>query len=292
VTPAGEVVWIAEEAVAHAPGVRTCSFAPIADRPLPVGLRGVAKSAGEGCDDWVFVRFDLPGYPNNRGWGWYVPKAAVSPTPPRSPWDRAKATGSGFVKQAGDEPTVAVPVDDPRWTEPALLAEGEPVELLGQGVVRTPAGREVWIDPFCVDAAAPKPDPIRDRFVAGLTRNEKGAPLSPLPPAEVLAKAPKGQAFAFVVRPEWLIDARFSPAWFDPVGHTLVHDCGEKPRPFLPCGRYTLDYAAFGAWWPDRETDVIAVWDGAALDVVVIEPWADRRAVSPTWDGATPPPSP
>ncbi|MFZ5476447.1 MAG: hypothetical protein ACOZNI_06680 [Myxococcota bacterium] len=292
-------MWIVEETPAYREGpTKACAPVESDEVRLPVGLRGEAKPARAECaEGWMFVRFETGGVPTIHSQAWYVPKEALATKPPKPTADKAKATGPAFVKQAGERPIVGIPLDDPSWTSPAFLFEGEPVELLGPGWVRTSTGREVWLDTFHVEATDPllgttsqsdtESAPLRRRLAAGRLLHERGAPLAPLPPAAELAK---GRAYLFTVRPEWLSEPRFSPEWFDPVGHLLDHACGEKTRPFEPCGRFPLDYAPLGAWWPERETLAIGVWDGKALAVVVLDPFGDRVMVTPTWDGATPAP--
>lgn len=303
-TPVVEtVVWVAEESIGHSEGAgATCAPKPVEGVVLPKGLRGVARPArGECAGKWSFVRFETPGYPNARGQGYYVSAADLATTPPKVAWDRVKATGTAWVKQAGERPTLAIPLDDPAWTAPALLSQGELVERLGNHVIRTSTGRELWIDPYYVVDA----DPLtlatssgstelvanRRRFHAGRARHEVVAPLTPLPPAVDLKGTPKGATFAFVLDADALRDPVFDPGWFEPVGHTLEHDC-PRPRPFDACGIYTLDYRALGAWWPRDDTEVIAVWDGSALAIQVLDPWGDHLGVTPAWDGRPSPVAP
>lgn len=293
-TPVDEIVWISEETPAYNPGPMSGCAPVAAEARLPVGLRGVAKPIEACGSDWMYVRFQVPGFKPKREMAWYVPASALTKKPPRVNADAAPSIGKAFVRGAGDEPTFGLFVDDPAWTTPALLTPGEPVDVLAPGVVRTNVGREVAVDLFYVVTEDPLLKtysegarysvPLRRRLHAGRPAHEKAAPLAPLPAADALARAPKGQPFAFVLDPKWLTDPVFQAEWFDPVGHTLDHACGDKPRAMEPCGRYLLDYTPFGAWLPDRETEVIAVWDGKRLVVQVIDPWGESIAVSPAWD--------
>lgn len=294
--PTETVVWVADEVQAYAEGFgETCKPQAVEGLLLPKGLRGVAKPARDACGkDWLWVRFDVPGFPPNRPAAWYVPAKAVATKAPAAAWDKAPAKGSAWIRRGGDRPTLAVPLDNPGWTSPALLSEGEVVERLAPRVVRTASGHEVWIDDFFLVDTDPLAESRssqdgervanRRRFHAGRPLHEKVAPLAVLPPSDELKSAPKGQAFAFKVELAWLSAPTYAPGWFDPVGHTLTHTCAPA-RALEPCGTYTLDYRALGAWVPPMSADAIAVWNGSALEVQVLWPWSDKIGVTPAWDG-------
>jgi hypothetical protein len=292
-----ETMWLVEDSSAYVEtGAAGCSPRAAENVRLPKGLRGRAKSARTECGaDWRFVRFEPPGHGALRTAAYYVPARALSATPPKSDWDRAPSLGQAWAFQAGDRPTLGVPVDDPRWSAPALLTMGEPLEVLGPGLVRTVSGHEVWLDTFYVKDEDPLSTRIYStpeervtnlrRFHEGRKLHEKAAPLAPIVSAEALKKAPVGQAFVLRVEPEWLQLPRYTAEWFEPVGHTLSHACDE-PSAYEPCGTYSLDYSALGAWLPTRDTTVVAVWTGKALAVQVIEPWVKGIGVSDDWAGA------
>ena len=291
-------MWIVEAGPAYQEGnTAGCAPIPVEGRSLPVGLRGLASPAREACGpDWSFVRFDAPGYPKNRLQSFYVPTRALSTKPPKPSWDKANSLSVVYSRQAGDRPTLAIPLDDPTWTAPVLLPGGEPLERLGPDVVRTQSGHELWLDPFYLGeddplgrrdySASSRSVPLRRRLVEGRRWREQRSPLRELPPAESLAKARAGDVYWFSMKPAWLAAERFVADWFDPVGQTLSHRC-KDPRPGEPCGDFELDYRPFGAWWPTSEVDVIAEWTGKNLVVLVTEPWSDAISVSPAWD--TPP---
>lgn len=297
-TPQAEqVMWIAEDGPAYREGHSGgCVLTAIEGQTLPKGLRGVAKPAREACGPgWYFVRFDVPRQPSARTHNYYVPAAALTVAAPKPAFDKSKATGEAYTRQAGDAPTLAIPLDNPDWTTPALLPGGELVERLDGYVIRTASGHELWVDPFYLGEADPlgRSDysasaasvPLRRRFVAGLAAREAKASLTWLPPAAELGAAQKGNVYAFRLRPEWLSAPRFTPEWFDPVGQSIEHPCDKNPRSDEPCGSYTLDYAAFGAWLPTTSYDVVAMWNGRSLEVMATDPWGDKIAVSPAWDG-------
>ncbi len=292
-----EILWIAEDAPAYREGHSGgCTLTAVEGQTLPKGLRGVAKPAREACGaGWYFVRFDVPHQPSTRSHNYYVRADALTKNAPKPAFDAAKATGTAYTRQAGESPTLAIPIDDPGWTTPALLPGGELVERLAPHLIRTQSGHELWVDPYYLADVDPlgRSDysasavsvPLRRRFVAGLATREKKASLTWLPPSAHLGVAQKGRVYAFRLRAEWLVDPRFLPEWFDPVGHTLDHACDKNPRSDEPCGRYELDYTAFGAWLPTTNYDVVAAWNGARLEVMVMDPWGDDVAVSPAWDG-------
>ncbi len=298
------VMWIAEDSPAYQEGHTTgCAPDPATGRTLPRGLRGNVTPAREACGkEWSFIRFEVPGYSQPRFQAFYVPTRALSTSPPTPSWGKAPSTGGAWTRQAGEHPTLGFPLDDPKWTAPVLLPGGEPVERLASDVIRTASGHELWLDPFYLGdvdplgrkdySASEASVPLRRRFLAGLSTAETAAPLSAVPTADVLAKQPVGRVYALTLRPEWLDEGRFSPEWFDPVAQTLDHACAKEPKPGEPCGRYELDYSAFGAWLPLAETDVVARWNGKVLAVQVIEPWSDHIAVSPAWDGSGKPEAP
>lgn len=291
-----QIMWIAEDIPAYKEGHSgECVLTAIEGQKLPKGLRGVAKAAREACGPgWYFVRFDMPRQPSTRTHNYYVPATALTTTPPKPAFDKVNAEGSLYTRQAGETPTLAIPLDNPGWTTPALLPGGELVERLAPDLIRTASGHELWLDPFYLGdvdplgrsdySASAHSVPLRRRFVAGLATREAKASLTWLAPSAELGAAQKGNVYAFRLRPEWLTAPRFVPEWFDPVGHILDHPCDKNPRSDEPCGAYTLDYAAFGAWLPATSHDVVAVWNGASLELMVMDPWGDKIAVSPAWD--------
>lgn len=294
--PVAEVVWISEATSGfHNQASGRCDARPVEGVNLPVGLRGRAEPAESACGaDWRFVRFDDPVHGALRPAAWLVPASALGVRAPKSTWNTTPATGTAWVAQAGDRPTLGIPLDDPDWTSPALLSLGEPVERLARQVVRTRSGHELWVDEYYLRDADPlatatytsAEERVKNlrRFHAGRKAHEGTAPLAPLPPSDALARAPVGQAFAFKFRPEWLGEPRYARDWFEPVGHTLTHAC-ERARPFEPCGSYRLDYGPLGAWKPDQEVEVIGVWTGSALELHVVRPWSARIGVTAEWEG-------
>lgn len=296
-TPAeATMMWIAESGPAYREG-NTTACAPVVSEghTLPKGLRGMVTAARSECGpEWSFVKFEVAGYPQLRSGNFYVPTRVLSTTPPPGGWDTVKSTGPAYTRQAGDKPTLGLPLDDPKWSAPALVPGGELVERLAEDVIRTASGHELWIDPFYLADVDPlgrkdysaneRSVPLRRRFVAGLASAEVKRPLQALPTPAELARLPVGAVVYFSIDPAWIVDARFSPEWFDPVGQSMEHTCDKYSRAGQPCGRYDLDYSAFGAWLPTHETEVVARWTGKLLAVQVMEPWSDAIAVSPAWD--------
>jgi len=295
--PPPVVMWVTESGPAWEEGrVAGCVPAQVPDRTLPKGLRGLVSPARAECGEgWSFIHVQLPGYTSQRISGFYVETRRLSTTPPKPALDKAPSSGTAYTRQAGNSPTAVFPLDDPEWTTPVLLPGGEAVERLAPDVIRTASGHEAWVDPFYLGATDPLGDkgysaseksvPLRHRFVAGLARAERGRALTTLPPADELAAVPAGTPYVFRFRPGWVVAGRFSPEWFDPVGQTIDHACDKTPRVEEPCGKYELDYTAFGSWLPTADAEVVAIWTGKVLAVQVIEPWGDAIAVSPLWDG-------
>ncbi len=295
--PPETVQWISEEVSGYSEGGSlACAPRLVEGLTLPVGLRVSTHPARAECGaDWTFVKLETTGFRAMRTGGWYVPTKALTTHAPRPAWDKARPTGTAWIRQAGDNPTLGIPLDTLDWTTPALFTEGEPVERLAPRVVRTSTGRELWLDDYYIVDA----DPLagarsasdaeranrRRMLHAGRIRHEKSLALAPVFSSASLGAAPKGQPFVITVDPRWLSQPRYSADWLDPVGHTLTHECKTTPKPFEPCGTYTLEYGALGAWTPDREVDVIALWNGKALEVLVLDPFGDRIGVTPTWDG-------
>ena len=302
-------VWVRESVV---PLDNHCPPRPSTQPPLPVGLRAEAVDPHLSCPgDWLLLRVGEGRSSNRRPQTFYVSAGDVSDSPPKPAWANAKAIATVFVRQAGDTPAEGYPLDDPNWVSPVFLSKGETVEVLdpSRRVIRTSTGRELLIDPFFLDDQDPtgtgsqaqvESAGVRRRFHAGRPAREAEASMSTVPASVELvklAKAGKGIPYLLNLRPEWLSDPRHGPDFFDPIGHVLDHDCGDKVKPWEPCGRYVLDYTAFGAWWPTREVEVVALADGTEvvggtplprLKVVVMDPWGDNIAVSPAWDGVDP----
>ena len=114
---------------------------------------------------------------------------------------------------------------------------------------------------------------------------EAASPITFLPASSLLGAAPKGRVYAFYVRDDfasggWLTNPKFAVEWLDPVGQTLNHTCDSTRWPAELCGRYELDYTAFGAR-TRAGFDAIAVWTGEKLKVLVLEPWENDIVVSP-----------
>ena len=296
-TPPAEMMWIVEDTPAYSEGFSAgCAPKPAEGVLLPRGLRGEAQAASAECgSDWRFVRFEVPGYGHSRSQAWLVPTHTLSTQPPKPVWGNAPTKAPGWSFQAGEKPTLGIPLDDPHWVSPAYLTMGEPYELLAPGVIRTGSGHELWVDDFFLRDVDPLTTSIYSRpeewvrnlrrFHTGRRKHEAGRTLRPIPASDDLKRAAVGQAFVMTVRPEWLSAPRYSAEWFEPVGHTLTHSCKE-PRPFEPCGTYSLDYNTRGAWSPEREVEVVALWTGKALRVVVVQPWDRNIGVTVEWEGA------
>ena len=304
-------VWIRPGARALNQGrlSRDCEEVPLEHDGLPVGLRAHAFVITPDCGDpYVFLDLPLEIQRERRSAWAQVRLQDVSLEPPRrSPWRGARSVGEAWVAWTAEKPIRAAPLDDPGWTELALLRHGTPVELLDPdlAVVRTGSGRVLALDPFYLSDTDPLATHstaaerrVRDRFAAGRGPREARAPIVPLPPAAALADAPVGQVFELLVVPEALESPRYAPEWLEPVGHVLDHGSERSPDRGEPCGRYALDYGAFGAWRPDRTVRVLAAYAGTvdvegerlpSLRVLVRRPWTDEAEVALEWDGAPDP---
>ena len=180
------VRWVKDTATVHTATQDACHQTPIpAAPPLPAGLRVRAHAPEPDCPGWSYVRWDPPSWPLNSPWG-YVETSRLTDSAPKVRWTGA-AQGTVYADQAGENPLPAIPLDDPSWTAPLLLSEGEVLELLAPGVVRTTYGRVGFVDPRRVVTAPTNESDwqairgLLDRFHAGRTRWEKDHALAPLP---------------------------------------------------------------------------------------------------------------
>lgn len=306
-------VWIGPNAVPAEvwPTDTECRAKPGDGDPIAQGVRGTAYLVyEEQCGEtWLLVHYRDGGntpYANLR-------IDQVTREPGKNVWDKRPALRTTTVGMAS-KPVLAQPLDEPHWTWPRPLAYGETVEVLDEAshVVRDVNGHELVV-PAYIFPAIDNPDRFPDRpleeraprlrFVAGKAAVEAKAPITRVQPStELLAKgeALRGHAVWLELKPDWLTpDRRFTSEWLDPTGQVLDHACAEAPRwdEPTPCGRYWLDYTAFGAWWPTDDIDVIGIIDGTidrageklpVLRLVVKRPWDSNLRVSPTWDGVDP----
>jgi hypothetical protein len=306
-------VWVGPDAVpVEIWASRGCDGKPHDSGPLPQGLRGTAHVVyAEECGErWLLVRY-RDGQNNTAV---TLPVDRVSrDAPKKNVWEGKPALRSTTIG-IESKPLTVTPLDDPRWSWPHLLAYGETVEVIDEEahVVRDALGHELAL-PRYAWPTADRPHvfgerPLdertpRLRFVVGKALVEAKGRITRVPSSSELvaqADALRGHAFWLEFRPDWLTtDRRFSAEWLDPTGQTLDHAC---PKPLrwdenLPCGRYWLDYTAFGAWWPTADVDVIGIADGTiergsetlpVLRLVVKHPFDSGVRVSPTWDGFDP----
>lgn len=293
-----------------------CEAEPMEHPELPAGLRAQAHEHGsERCEGtWVFLDLPMEVHSERRSKWAHTTFTAVSTTPPkRCPWTKAPSQGQAFVKTWGGKPLYAIPLDDPHWERPHVLGPGEVVEVLDrlQGVVRTSTGRVVVIhrgdwglsdtDPL-LERMEPGERELHRRFAAGRPEHERKSALVGVPPSQDLVQIdPRDQPYDLVFEAEDLSEEVFVADWLDPVRQVLRAECGPtydridaKPE---ACGTYVLDYSAFGAWWPDREQRVVALYservevDGQEvplLRVVVKDPWGKNTRVSPEWSPVQP----
>lgn len=309
-------VWIVEGALDH-DDRRTESGCALkvheVEPELPIGLRVAAHRDDLDCGA-VYVFLDLPvDVHRERKTRWIrTTLDGISLKPPkRDVWRNVPALREAFVwLPSGRDYLEAVPLDDPEWSEPYRLAAGEKVEILAEdlAVLRTSTGRTVLVsgwwqkeeDPI-LERGGRQLRALRDRFTAGRSAHAGGGIIRDLPPShEMLAnlKDWKDHPFQMDLDPGFLSVEVFSPDWLDPVGQVWRLSCEDRRvRDDDPCGAYYLDYGAFGAWWPDNDTDVLVLLDGTQtvdgerlprLRVVVREPWTRDLEVSPGWDGAAP----
>lgn len=287
-----------------------CNAKPLTE-PLAQGLRGKAHLVyADTCgENWLLVRYRDGGNDLTS----MLRIDQVSREPVKNVWESRPALRSTTVGM-DSRPILATPLDDPNWIWPYTLAYGETVDVIDEAarVVRDANGREMIV-PAYIFPTVERPDrfpgrPLEERaprlrFVAGKENAEKVAPIRRVPTSKELvtnAEAWKARPFWLDIEPRWLTpDRRFSADWLDPTGQTLDHTCTEPLRwdAYTPCGRYWLDYTAFGAWWPTEDVDVIGIADGLierngeklpVLRLVVKHPFDSKIGVSPTWDGVDP----
>ncbi|MDP7110428.1 MAG: hypothetical protein QGH45_00620 [Myxococcota bacterium] len=306
-------VWILEGALDHDDDLapQGCALEPYAEEAaLPAGLRAAAHLIELDCGA-VYLFLDLPLEVHDRRhtrWARTTLDAVSLQPPKKDPWRKAEPLREAFVWcPSGRAYLEAAPLDDPDWTETYRLAYGERVQVLAEemAVLRTSTGRTVvasgwWQkdeDPI-LERGGRQLRTLRDRFTGGRALHEGGGIIRDLPPAESLLAGlagSQGWPFQLDLDPEYLSGEVFDPAWLDPVGQVWERTCDDRRvRDGDPCGAYYLDYSAFGAWWPDKNTDVLAILDGTEtvdgrrlprLRVLVREPWSNKLEVSPGWDG-------
>lgn len=303
------------------PGVRTfdlwprdgCQVKDVARAPLPEALRGRAYVVyAEACgEEWLIVRLKAAIGADKPIDVLFVRKEDVWTEPPaRDPWPERPAVGTLYVRGPSDKPTWGLPVGPNADAGLHPFSTGEALAVLDADnlIVRDVNGRTYAAPAFAVVTEEPyrwisDPDDkaLRQRFVTGKARAEQPAGIAPVPSAESLAMdaaAMLGRTWHLELSPKWITaDRRFEAGWLDPTGQVLDHTCDRHDWGDVPCGRYWLDYSAFGAWWPTRSLDVLAVSDGVierggerlpVLKIVVKSPWNGSLAVSPAWDGVDP----
>ncbi len=306
-------VWIVEGAQAlDSDGLSYRCERVVHEHPeLPAGLRALAhEHDSDRCEGtWVFLDLPMEIHSERRSKWVHTDFAAVSTTPPRrTPWTRAKGQGTAWIKTWGDKPLHVIPLEDPHWVRPHYLGHGEVVEVLDRtlGVVRTSTGRVVLlhrgdyalsdVDPL-LDRMEPEERALHRRFNAGRPAHEAKSALVGVPPSRDLEELePRDQPFDLVFDADDLSGEVFVADWLDPVRQVLRAPCQERHDRIdidpEACGTYVLDYTAFGAWWPDQEHRVVALYservevDGEkvpVLEVVVKEPWTKHTRVSPAW---------
>lgn len=250
-----------------------------------------------------------------------VDPASLSDEPSRAHFKRGTpAFVFGDSNIHGAIASTAIPLER-RWIEPSRLARGEQVELAWTGARYTTwhvkKGKVVkrWAEPgrisvvltadggyYAVGAGRVRAsDPLDgrgrslvDRWQAGRKEHAPDTGIPDISPAAELLTAPKieqGRAYLFWISPFSLSDAEHGGTFMDPIGQLHARDC-ETRGSGGTCGRYWLDYSAFGAWWPDRLTQVVVLADGThtvggaivpRLRVVVQEPYSPKLLVSPAW---------
>ena len=283
-----------------------CEVSPRDEAPLPAGLPVEAKWLyQDACgDSYAYVRVPLALGARRSEW-WFTPVDGIRLTPPRRLPRAPSGTGETVWLGAG------TPNGHAMGLTPSTQDEGRAFFFTGEsfhavdvegGAVLDEAGRLWLFSPLNLKPEDPlvgiRDDQDRlnqERLVAGRARHP--APIVPIPPAEVLDSdtVDAEQAYLFRLRRRDLTEQRrFSPDWLDPVGQVVEAPCDDAHRYELqrPCGRYYLDYSAFGAWWPrDTSTELLVVHagtervDGERLPHlrVLVRDALDHVESSPDW---------
>jgi hypothetical protein len=296
----------------HAPLTRTprwddCAYVPIERAgTLPAGVKVVVwlREDDKCREPILLVSFVPQGWPHtDRDW-FVLPREAITfEAPKRNPWAEAPAVREAFLGYVHPHPFVLTQSLGDLSAQPITpFAEGDRVQVLHEGLVgvfRAPDGRtfatpgqrmrEVDRDPY---ASYPDSRALRDRLLANRPAHETVASLG-FPPADGLqVPRDQGRAFSFEVRREDLDHPVYEAAWLEPVGQRYTHTCGARRQPEELCGRYYLDYSAFGAWRPDKSWTLLAQVEGTrvvdgetlpVLKVLVKDPWSSGLRVSPSW---------
>ena len=273
---------------------------------VPAGLRGEGRRIRHECGA-RYVRLELPGELHGKRWV-LVTEAGVSVRPPRAnPWQDVRPKARGWMRgMANSNHRTGIPLDRPDWRVPIKMRPGESFEVLDPqiAVVRTVAGRVVLLSPFAVLDADPlagkrERQAARDAWERGRAHRCDDRPITPIPTsADLLAnRGLRGTIYEVDLDTDDVSAERFEAAWLDPTGQLLQHACDDRStRDADPCGAYWLDYSELGAWWPERDTVLLALFDGVErvdgqdlprLRVLVRAPWKETRPVAPAWAGET-----
>ncbi len=243
-----------------------CTTEPTERATLPAGTPVMASWLHEDTCGQMVVRVRLPF--NAEGGRSYITQAqGVSTRAPRRAIQAITGT-PGFIRGSTSRLTRALALG-PERTE-AQFPDGMPVTLVAPDIgTFADASGQVWL---AQDNGLRTEPPVHrggNRRVfdqrQALAKGWAGhtAPfITGVPNAETLSRFPNNAIFLVKVRREDLTAQRaFSPDWIDPIGQTIERSCEEVPSTTssTPCGRYWLDYRAFGAMWFGGSANLLLV---------------------------------
>jgi hypothetical protein len=212
------------------------------------------------------VRVHIPF--NSEGGRSYITRAeGITTRPPRRPV-RSDTGTPGFIHASTSALTPALSLGPDRTQ--ARFPDGMPVTLVNEelGTFADATG-QVWL---AKDNRLSPQAPVhrggsqhvfdqRQALAQGWARNSTPR-ITAIPDAETLSAMPKDAVFLVHINRNVLTAQRgFSPDWVDPIEQVIDSPCDEPPRAgtFTPCGRYLLDYRAFGALWFDGGSGLVLV---------------------------------
>lgn len=243
-----------------------CATQPTERGTLPAGTPVMASWLHEDTCGQTVVRVRIP-FNAEGGRSYITPAQGVTTRAPRRAVQANTGT-PGFIRGSTSRLTRALALG-PERTE-AQFPDGMPVTLVDPDLgTFADASGQVWL----AQDNSLKPEPpvhrggnrrIFDQRQALATgwAGHNAPVITGVPDAQTLTQLSSDAIYLVKVRREDMTAQReFSPDWIDPIGQTIERTCEELPSAtsMAPCGRYWLDYRAFGALWFEGSTSLLLV---------------------------------